>query len=103
MLFRDSKKSDSAVASLALLVFQDGLEKILPPEIGPECRGYPDFGIGDLPEKEIADAHFAAGADKQVWIRNAGGIQKTGHHFFADASPVTVVVQFIIKTVEGVH
>ena len=35
-------------------------------EVGPEDVGDDDLGVADLPEEEIRDAAFAAGADEQI-------------------------------------
>src|SRR5206468_4939868 len=94
---------DAAVAPLAFLVLEDGLEKMLAPEIRPICGSDPDFGIGDLPEKKVADAHFPAGADQQIGIRDARGVEKPRNRLFADRSPVPVVVELGMEAVKCVH
>ncbi len=47
--------------------FQCG-EELRFAEIWPQRLGDNQFGVRNLPEQEIADAHFAAGANEQVWI-----------------------------------
>ena len=44
-------------------------------EVGPERVGDEDFGVGDLPEQEVGDAVFAGGADEQIGIGDAGGVE----------------------------
>src|SRR5438876_8905812 len=66
---------DAAVAPLAFLVLEDGLEKMLAPEIRPICGSDPDFAIGDLPEKKVADAHFTVGEDLQLRVWDASGVE----------------------------
>src|SRR5271168_2281696 len=44
-------------------------------EVGPERRGDVDFGIGELPEEEVAQAHFTAGADEEVGVGIVAGVK----------------------------
>src|SRR5207302_3383123 len=44
-------------------------------EIRPERRGAVKLGIGRLPEQEVAQTHFAGGADDQVRVGQAAGIE----------------------------
>jgi hypothetical protein len=37
-------------------------------EVGHSVSSDPDISVGDLPEQEIADAHFAARANQQIGI-----------------------------------
>ena len=60
--------SDGAVAAFAFLEIEEGFEEAGAIEVWPESFYDKDFGVGDLPEKEIADAHFAAGADQKIGI-----------------------------------
>src|SRR5262245_36000752 len=53
-------------------------------EIGPERLRHQQFGVGDLPEQKIADAHFAAGADEQVRIGQVGGVEVLAQNLFGD-------------------
>ena len=69
---------EAAVAAFALLEIDQRFEQARAGEIGPESFGDVDFGVGDLPEQEIADAHFAAGANQQVGIGQAGGVEMFG-------------------------
>src|SRR5690349_14402168 len=55
---RDGRRLDAAVAALALLIGDDGLEQIPPPEIGPQPFGHPDLRVRDLPQQEVADPHL---------------------------------------------
>ena len=56
---------DAAVAPLALLEVDDGLEQVAGAEVRPQRVGHPDLGVGDLPEQEVADPHLAAGPDRR--------------------------------------
>ena len=71
-------RGQSAVAPFALLVIHECLVQVPAPEVGPQGVGDPDLGIGDLPEQEVGDAQLATGADQQVRIGLAGGVQVLG-------------------------
>ena len=47
-------------------------------KIGPALRGDPQLGIGDLPEQEIADPHFARRADEQIGVGHAAPCRGVG-------------------------
>ena len=70
-----SSGGDPAVPALALLVVGHRLQQVAAPEVGPQHVGDPDLRVGDLPEQEVADAHLAAGADEQVGVGLAGGVE----------------------------
>ena len=53
-------------------------------EIRPERLGDDKFGVGDLPEQEIADAHFAAGSDDEVRVRDIAGVEVLGEQMLVD-------------------
>ena len=59
-------------------------------EVRPEHIGDVNFGIRQLPEQEIADAMFPAGADQQIGILFASCEQFGGDAVLVDA----VGVQF---------
>src|SRR5437867_8694692 len=61
---------DATESSLALLILRERLEELGFPKIRPQRLGDVDLGVGALPQKEVRDAHFAAGADEQIGIRN---------------------------------
>src|SRR5204862_455420 len=69
--------TDAAVAPLALLVREHGLEQVAAPEVRPQCFGDVNLGVRDLPEQVIADAHFAARANQEVGVRLPRGVQET--------------------------
>lgn len=50
--------------SLAFAVVDERLGEVVTAEIGPECGRDINFGVGELPEQEVAQAHLAAGADE---------------------------------------
>src|SRR5437867_11655947 len=73
---RHRRGLDTAVAAVALLVRDNGFEEMAPSEIRPERFGDPDLGVRDLPEQEVADAHFTAGANQQIGIRLARRVEQ---------------------------
>ena len=60
----------------------DGVGHALRGEVGPEVVGVVELGVGGLPEHEVADARFAAGANEQVHFGCVGGAQVLGQRFF---------------------
>src|SRR5450631_991104 len=84
--------ADAAVAAFAFLVFDEGFEQAGAVEIGPERFGDEHFGVGDLPEEEIADAHFSAGTNQEIGIGQAVGVEVAGELIFGDALDVTISV-----------
>src|SRR5271163_135517 len=67
--------AETAVAAFAALEVGDGFEQMHPAEVGPEAVGDKDLGVGDLPEQEVRDALLAAGADDQIGIGHACGVE----------------------------
>jgi hypothetical protein len=82
----------AAVAAIAFLEFYQGFEQAGAVEIGPQRFADVHFGVGDLPEEEIAYPHFSAGADEQIGVRQAFGVQITGDFIFGDALEMAVAV-----------
>ena len=54
----------------------DGLRQMNGTEIRPIARQKHEFAVGGLPEQEIGQPDFAAGADHQVGIGNARGVEQ---------------------------
>ena len=54
---------NSTKPAVAAGVFFQGGEEVRLAEVGPEGRGDDQFGVADLPQQEIAHAHFTAGAN----------------------------------------
>src|SRR5947209_867945 len=75
---------DPTISTFAFLVRDKGFVETRFVEIGPQCVRHPDFGIGDLPEKKVADAEFSARADQEIGIRKAGGIKIITEFLFRD-------------------
>src|ERR1043165_2894292 len=76
--------ADPAVAPFARLEVDDRLEEMPPAKIGPQHLGHVDLGVGDLPEEEVRDAQLAAGADEQVGVAGAGGVEVIGEEGLVD-------------------
>src|SRR6266550_1142426 len=68
----------AAVAALARLEVDDGLEQVAAAEIGPEHFGDVNLGVRDLPQQEIRDAQLAAGADQKVGFSVFGSVEGGG-------------------------
>ena len=59
----------------------DSRIEIVAAEIGPVCRGEVEFAVCSLPEQEIAQTLFSAGADYQVGVGDSAGIEFAGYRF----------------------
>ncbi len=70
--FRFNLFAGFPVAAFAVLVLGDDVEQMGLVEVGPEHGGEEEFGVGDLPEQEVADALLAAGADEDVGVGKKG-------------------------------
>src|SRR5882672_10407850 len=75
---------DAAIAPLTPAKLDDRLLQMLLAEIRPQGVDEHQFGVGALPEQEIADALFAAGADEQIRIGDARSQQLTLEARFID-------------------
>src|ERR1700732_4140591 len=85
-----SKHLERAKPPLALAVVDEGLGEMVATEVGPERRGDVDFGVGELPEEEVAQAHFAAGADEEVGVGIVAGIEMMIENLLVDLRAVEV-------------
>ncbi|MFM1945427.1 MAG: hypothetical protein RI897_4409 [Verrucomicrobiota bacterium] len=79
---------DGAEAAVTFGVFVEGVEELGFSEVGPERGGDDEFGVGDLPEEEVRDAEFAAGADEEVRVGHMPGVEVFGEGFFVDLGGV---------------
>lgn len=59
----------------------DSRIEIVAAEIGPVCRGEVEFAVCSLPEQEVAQTLFSAGADYQVGVGDSAGIEFAGYRF----------------------
>src|SRR5262249_50954685 len=67
---RAVRSGGGTVSTVAAVIFADGIFEIALGEIRPQAIEKDQLGIGQLPEQEIADALFAAGADNEIGIGN---------------------------------
>src|SRR6185437_1838176 len=76
--------AEAAITALAALVVGDRFEHMDSAKIGPQHIGDVHLGVGDLPEKEVGDAHFARGADEQIGVRHVRGVKLAMDVLFRD-------------------
>ena len=65
----------AAEAPLPLLIVYNCSKKLGPSEVRPQGLCDPEFCIGQLPEKEIADSHFSACTNEQIRLRKSLSIK----------------------------
>src|SRR5437016_3625549 len=73
-----AQRRDVAEAALAAGEILERFDELGLAEVGPELGGEKDLGVGRLPQKEIREPQLAAGADYQVWIRQARCLEQAG-------------------------
>ena len=71
----------AAVAAFALLEVEERFKEAGAIEIGPQCFGNKNLGVGDLPQEKITDTHFTTGADQQIGIRKTGSVEMARNLF----------------------
>src|SRR5690348_3982068 len=75
---------DSPIATIAAgIVFEHLTERGLI-EIGPVLLDEDQFGVGALPEQEVRETLLAAGADDDVRVWHAGGVERPADGVFRD-------------------
>src|SRR5438067_2563511 len=67
--------SHSTEAARPPLELRDGTIEVDRPEVRPVGGRDPQLGVGDLPQQEVRDPHLTAGADQQIGIRHAVGVE----------------------------
>src|SRR5690606_23874239 len=77
-LFNQSK------APVALRVVQQGFVQLLPVEVGPVDCGEVVFGIGTLPDQEVAQAEFPACADDQIRVGQVASVEVMADQLLGD-------------------
>ena len=55
--------TQAAVPAVAFLEIEQSLKQARPRKVGPERFGDVNLGVRDLPQQEVADAHFPARTD----------------------------------------
>src|SRR5437763_13559189 len=73
-----------AKSSIARCERADRVVQIVFGKIRPEDVADVQLGVADLPEEIVADAHLAGGADEQIRVGCAGGVEVFGDGFFGD-------------------
>src|SRR6516165_5673062 len=96
---------DPAVAAFSLLKIEEGFEQAGAVEVRPEDIGDKDLGVGDLPQKEVADTHLTASADKKVGVRKIGGVEIASELLLGDGrrSAIGVAIMTPALGEERVH
>ena len=77
--------AQAAEPPVALLVVQNGVQQIGAPEVGPQSVRDVQLGVRDLPEQEIADAHFTRGPDQKIGIGKARRVEPRRDGLLIDA------------------
>src|SRR5262245_60483378 len=81
-----SSGAEAAKSSVATSERIDCLFEAVPIEVGPPQIHEHEFGVGAAPEKEVAEAQLATGADNEIGVR---GIR--GPHQFRDKRLVDIL------------
>src|SRR4029453_15329480 len=71
-------------SAIALLKVGDRAVEVGGAEVGPQDRCDPQLGVSDLPQQEVGDAHLAAGANQQIGVGHAVGVQRAADVGLAD-------------------
>ena len=78
------RESDASEAAMASSIFLHGGQEIFLGEFGPRFWRDDDFGVAELPEEKVGEAHFAGGADEKIGVGGAGGVEAGGEGGFVD-------------------
>src|ERR1019366_8343138 len=100
----DTGAAETAIAAVALLIFQYGLQQVGTREIRPQGTGHVEFGVSDLPEQEVTDGHLAGSTDQQIGIGAGGGIEAGGDQLLIDLQSLNAAVEagHIEDAIDGV-
>ncbi len=79
------------------MVFRDRLVKLLRREVRPEHVGEIKLAVSALPQQKVGDALLPAGADQQLRVGDAGGIEIAPELGFAD-----LLRRFAVPEVGGI-
>src|SRR5260221_477826 len=84
--FRGRRNSAQRLSRLLAAggVGSDGLVEGGSVEVRPVRLGHVQLGVADLPEEVVADAEFAGGADEEVGVGEAGGVEVCRDRGFVD-------------------
>jgi hypothetical protein len=86
-----------AVAALAPGVFCQRVGHFDLGKVWPQRIAKIEFGVSQLPQQEIADSPFAAGAYKKVWIRCIGQRQLRGEDPIVDLTRVENALLYLLR------
>src|SRR5215475_13260217 len=85
---REAASAGGAIPAVAAMKLTDGKFEVVAGEVGPEAIEENQLRIGALPEQEVADALFSAGADQQVRIGHAAGHEEAREQLLVDRSRI---------------
>src|SRR5689334_2011719 len=89
---------------MAEIVFFEGGEELGFAKIRPESLSDDEFGVGNLPEEKVADAHFTAGADEQIRIGDVMSIKVLGENLFGDVGRIQLAgFHFCCEAADGLN
>ena len=88
---------DASKAPLAARVFLEHPDKGAFVEVRPVLVDENQFRIGALPEQEVGEAVFAAGADDEVGIRQPGGIERPAERFLLQLEDRAEVLELLVE------
>jgi hypothetical protein len=69
---QEQEPSQAAKPPVPSLIFGDGFLKVCFPKIRPKRIGDDHFRVADLPEKEVGNPAFSAGANEKVGVGDRG-------------------------------
>src|SRR6185312_2721229 len=75
---------ESAVTAIALLIIGNTFKQVHAAEFGPQSRRHINFGVSQLPEKEVAQPHLAAGTDHEIRVGQMAGVEMPRNRFLVD-------------------
>src|SRR2546422_10721447 len=85
----------------SLLKIDNRLKEVFLRKVRPECVSNPDFCVGHLPQKEVAQPEFSARANQQIGVRVSAGVEVLAECVFIDGE-VAVVLPLLRQLARGV-
>src|SRR5262249_42700898 len=82
-----------AMAPVAPLVCADRPDKIGFGEACPKAINEPDFAVRQLPQEKVGHPLLPRGADHEVRVGHAAGVQVLGHPLFTDVLQADLAVR----------
>ena len=93
---------ETTETTIPFLVIEQRQQHVASSKVGPEGFGKIEFRIRDLPEQEIADSRFPAGANKQVRVRKPGRGQVLLELSFMDVPRRFAALNVVNQAIHGV-